>query len=182
VTRRTLTVRALALLGAGSLAIHQLRYAIAYGSASPHALGAHGHGYLGIAMPAVIVLALLALACGMTRLAHGRRDDARRASLPLLWLGATVALAAVYGAQETLEGAGAIAGSGWIGLALAVPAGLLVAVALRGANAAEALTLRVPLHFTVVADALVRVPHSPRHGQNFFAPTGARAPPFLSFV
>jgi len=182
VTRRTFTLRALALLGASSLAIHQLRYAIAYGDASPHALGEHGHGYLGIAMPVMIVLALIGLACGMTRVAHGRRGDAQRASLPVLWLGATVALAGIYGAQETLEGAGAIAGSGWIGLALAVPAGLAIAVALRGAETAEAPALRLPLSFTVVVDALVRVPDSLCHSQNVFAPTGARAPPFPSFV
>jgi len=182
VTRRTLTLRALALLGASSLAIHQLRYAIAYGDASPHALAAHGHGYLGIAMPVTIMLALLALACCMTRLAHGRRGDARRASLAVLWLGATLALATIYGAQETLEGAGAIAGTGWIGLALAVPAGLLVAVALRGAETAEALALRLPLSHTVVADSLVRLPSSPGQGQTFFAPTGARAPPLASFA
>jgi hypothetical protein len=175
-------VRAVALLGASSAAIHQLRYAIAYGDASPQALGAHGHGYLGVAMPVIVAVALLALGVAMTRLARGRRGGTQHASLPALWLGATLALAAVYGAQETLEGAGAIAGSGWIGLALAIPAGLLIALALRGAEAAEALALRLPLRFTIVADALTRLAPSPGRGRIFSVARSARAPPLASFV
>lgn len=142
---RRLTVRAIALLGAGSAAVHQLRYAIGYGSAAPHVLAAHGHGYLEVALPGVMTAAVIALAAGLQRVAGARREgggrDAQRlrASLPALWLTAAVALAVIYGAQETLEGSGAVAGGGWIGLALAIPGGLLVALALRGADAAEAL-------------------------------------------
>jgi hypothetical protein len=37
-------VRSLALLGAASAAIHQLRYAIGYGDGASAALAAHPHG------------------------------------------------------------------------------------------------------------------------------------------
>lgn len=179
---RRLTVRAIALLGAGSAAIHQLRYAIGYGDAAPHALAMHGHGYLTVALPCVMTGALIVLAGGLMRLAGGRRplDNARRAraSLPALWLGAAVALALIYGTQETIEGSGAFAGGGWIGLALAVPAGFLVALALRGAEAAE--SLRAPgaalRAFVVhVVPHATRAPYPVQRAAGL--PLGARAPP-----
>lgn len=179
-------MRGIALLGAGSAAIHQLRYAIGYGDAAPHALAAHGHGYLEIALPGVLTAALIALAGVLMRLARGRHDVDRaeiRASLPALWLAATLALATIYGVQETLEGAGAVAGSSWIGLALAIPAGLLVALALRGASAAEELRTPGAILRAFVIHASVRIPSTPT------APCrlpslrfGARGPPAASVV
>jgi hypothetical protein len=175
-------VRALALLGASSAAIHQLRYAIASGSAHPHGLGVHGHDYLTVALPVVVGLALLALASAITRLARGGRGAAAGASFAALWLAAALALASIYAVQETIEGAGAVAGSGWIGIALAVPAGMLIALALRGAEAAEGLALQLPAAFRIFADALIRMPSTPSRGRLFFADAGARAPPLASFI
>jgi len=212
---RRLTVRAIALLGAASAAVHQVRYAIGYGDAAPHALAAHGHGYLAIALPGVLTATLLALAGMLMRAAGGRRgangagggtDRARRGatgagggpdgasefrawgaawirgSLPRIWIAATVALATIYGVQETLEGSGAFAGSGWIGLALAIPAGFLVAVALRGASAAESLRTRGAVLRPVVIHAsvfTVHVPAVPRRLPDLRF--GARGPP-VAFV
>jgi hypothetical protein len=153
---KALTVRSIALLAAASAAVHELRYLLAYGSDTTRALAAHPHGYLSVALPGVITATLIAVAAVLMRTARGSRRApvTRRASFGLLWLGCTVALASIYGVQETLEGAGAVAGSGWIGLALALPAGLLVALAMRGADAAEAL--RAPgaalRAFAIVAD------------------------------
>jgi hypothetical protein len=182
---RRLTVRAIALLAAGSAAIHQLRYAIGYGDAAPHALALHGHGYLTVALPGVMTAALIALAGGLMRLAGGRRlDDARRMrpSLAALWLAATIALALIYGTQETIEGSGALAGGGWIGLALAVPAGFLVALALGGAEAAE--SLRTP-GAALRAFVFFAAPHGSHRSALFNRAAqlrlGARAPP-LAFV
>jgi hypothetical protein len=143
---RASTARSIALLAAASAAVHELRYLIGYGHEASRALAAHPHGYLSVALPGVMTAALIALAGVLMRLA-GRRDTRSlaptvRRSLPALWLCCTIALALIYGTQETLEGSGAIAGSGWIGLALAVPAGFLVALALRGADAAEALRVQ----------------------------------------
>ena len=181
---RRLTVRAIALLGAGSAAIHQLRYAIGYGSAAPHALAAHGHGYLEIALPAVMTAALIALASVLMRVAHGGRVATRGSALSFawLWLACSVALAAIYGIQETIEGSGAFAGSGWIGLALAVPAGLLVALALRGASAAESLRATGGILRASVVDVFVDAVDSslaPRRLPDLRH--GARAPP-VAFV
>jgi hypothetical protein len=194
-----LTLRAVALLAAGSAAVHQLRYAIGYGPAADHELAVHGHGYLAVALPLAIAVAVLVLAAVLIRLAgggggarpssgpRGSGGDARMGSgssfLPL-WLGSAIALAAIYGLQESIEGAGAIASGGWIGLALAIPAGLLVALAIRGADAADAThsRSRPALHFTTFFEAAPgRGPHigSGRIGSSGQA---ARAPPLASVV
>jgi hypothetical protein len=138
---RRLTVRAIALIGAASAAIHQLRYAIGYGDAASHALAVHDHGYLQVAFPCLLAVALIAIAATLRRLARSGASDRLQTPLLALWLACAFALASIFAIQETLEGAGAFAGGGWIGLALAVPAGLLVALALHGADAAE---LRLP--------------------------------------
>jgi hypothetical protein len=187
VGRRALTVRTLALFGAASAAIHQLRYAIGYGAGAPHALAAHPHGYLSVALPGIITAALIALASVLLRVAgaRGSREGPRgrsTTSLRALWLGCALALAAIYGIQETLEGAGAFAGSGWIGLALAVPAGLLVALALRGAHAAEALrgpTARLRIFFAAASPIGTRRLLAPKRAA--VAAHAARGPP-LTFV
>jgi hypothetical protein len=137
VRARTLTLRAVALLAAASAAIHQLRYAIGYGPAADHELAVHGHGYLAFALPLVVGVTVLAMATVLVRFARGGSQPRPQASFGALWLGSVVALAAIYGIQESVEGAGAIAGSGWIGLALAIPAGLFVALAIKGASAAD---------------------------------------------
>jgi hypothetical protein len=164
--------------------IHQLRYTIAYGRSAPHALAAHPHGYLSVALPGLITATLIALAGGLLRVAGGRRAaaphdvSALRPSLPVLWLASAFALAAIYGTQETLEGAGPLAGSGWIGIALAVPAGLLVALALRGADAAESLSRGGPsLEVFVVVAARIGLRRMPALARLALAPLGARAPP-----
>jgi hypothetical protein len=190
VAGRRLTVRAIALLGAGSAAVHQLRYGIGFGNAAPHVLAAHGHGYLAVALPAAMTAALIALAAALQRVAGAPREggapqrdgDRVRASLAALWLAAALALALIYGVQETLEGSGAFTGGGWIGLALAIPAGLLVALALRGADAAEALRARGPAVRVFVVHGSARTPRRCVLRQRLTdLRLGARAPP-LSFV
>lgn len=177
-------MRALALLGAGSMGIHQLRYAIGYGSGSSHALAIHGHAYLGAAMPVVMGLALFALATAMTRIARG---GGRTAPLPgstrRLWLLATLALAAIFATQETLEGSSAIAHGGWIGLALAIPTGLLIALVLRGADAAERMApVRLPLRFTILTDTHGAAPSLALAGRTLALALGARGPPLRSIA
>jgi hypothetical protein len=186
VRSRALTLRALVLLAAASAAVHELRYLIGYGGRASHALAAHPHGYLSVAMPGVITATLITLAAVLLRVAGARASaiarGGNRRSLAFTWFACTVALAVIYGTQETLEGAGAFAGSGWLGFALAVPAGLLVAVTIRGADAAE--LLRAPgaalhAHSIVAAATAMRPPAS--HSLVVRRRIRARAPP-LAFV
>jgi hypothetical protein len=178
-----LMLRAVALLAAGSAAIHQLRYAIGYGPSAEHELAHHGHGYLEFALPVVVALTVLAMAAVLLRLARGGSRPRPPASFVALWLGSAVVLAAIYGIQESIEGAGAIAGGGWIGLALAVPTGLLVALAIRGVHAAEVLApRRAAVRFTTFLAAVIS--HRPRlrAGKGASSSLGARAPPLAPVV
>jgi hypothetical protein len=178
VTRRSHPLRAIALLGAGAVAIHQLRYAIAYGDAAPHALAAHNHSYFEFALPAVATVFVVALAGLLIRVAHGRvAAPQRRMPFATLWLACALTLGTIYGVQESLEGAGALAGGGWIGFALAFPAGLLVAVALRGADAAEIRPALILLRAHVVRTTALRIRAALAHGRVACERLGARAPP-----
>jgi hypothetical protein len=105
-------------------------------------------------------------------------------SFGALWMGSVVALAAIYGIQESVEGAGAVAGSGWIGLALAIPAGLFVALAIKGACAAdESIRTRRPaLGFHVFIEAAPSGRVRIRAGRAGASGLGARAPPLASVV
>ena len=172
-------MRALAAFGAGSAAIHQLRYAIGHGDAAPHA----HHGYLAVAFPGLTAAALIALAAVLMRVA--RRpvpSQPRRASLLALWLGCTFGLAAIFAAQETLEGAGALAGGGWIGLLLAIPVGLLVALALRGADAAAFSVPGVTLRIQVLLPARTGAQAARRPARLATLRIAARAPPLACVV
>jgi hypothetical protein len=138
--------RLAALLAAGALAVHELRYALAYGDHAGSAASAQGHAYLSVVVPVVVLAALFAAAQALLRFAGGSASGDRRRRLTRLWLGCTVALAAAYCGQELLEGwltaghpagvAGVLEHGGWIGLACAPVIGGLVALAVRGAAAA----------------------------------------------
>ena len=177
-------MRSLALVGAASAAIHQLRYAIGYGDRASAALAAHPHGYLSAAMPGVLTALVIAIAAMLMRAAGIRPRSSGSTRFPfwVLALTCAAALALIYTAQETLEGAGAFADSGWIGLALSLPAGFLVALALRGADAAEALRVRDALvRFVASVAAPLRSAESLVWIRLAPAPLGARGPP-ASFV
>jgi len=175
---RTSTLRAIALLGAGAVAVHQLRYAIAYGNAAPRQLAVHNHGYMDLTLPAVATIFVVALAALLIRIARGRATrPGGRTPLVALWLCCALALGTIYGVQETFEGAGAIGGGGWIGFALAFPAGLLVALALQGADAAE-IWMRAPLlYIRVLRTARIAIASEAAQQRLIDLRFGARAPP-----
>src|SRR4051794_26472379 len=108
------SLRAGALLAAGSLAVHELRYAAGWGD--PAAGG--GHGYLAVAAP--LVALVLALACGVWLARIGRAAATAAGRRSLTWLGASASLLGVYVVQETLEALaatghpGLLAHGGWI--------------------------------------------------------------------
>jgi hypothetical protein len=178
---RPSTLRAIALFGAGAVAVHQLRYAIAYGNAAPSRLAPH-HAYFDFALPAVATIFVFALAAVLIRIARGRSETpGRRTPFAVLWLCCALALGAIYGVQETLEGAGALAGGGWVGLALAFPAGLLVALALRGADAAEVRMPAPSWRMYLLGAIRIGVRDASAHSRISEGRRRARAPP-VSFA
>ena len=147
--RPTPALRATALLALGGLAVHELRYALAYGSGAGQALARQGHGYLGELAPALFVLALSAILGRLVAAALGRlREDVRASSAARhTALAFAATLAAIFCAQELAEGA-AFAGhpgglaaifahGGWLALPLALAMGFVAALADRLLAGAE---------------------------------------------
>lgn len=142
-------LRATALLALGALAVHELRYALAYGSDAGQALARQGHGYLGELAPALFVLALSAILGRLVAAALGRlREDARAQSTARhTALAFAAALAAIFCAQELAEGvvfaghpgglAAIFAHDGWLALPLALAVGFVAALADRLLAGAE---------------------------------------------
>jgi hypothetical protein len=134
-------LRSCALLAAGALALHQLRYMLAYGHDAGHALREQGHAYLAPVTAVVVTIVVIALATGLHHLAAAAPARPGR-RLPWLWPWATGALLAVFAAQESIEGAltpghpgglAALVGhGGWVAVPLAAAIGLVVALMLRG--------------------------------------------------
>jgi hypothetical protein len=148
-------VRAIALLGAGSIMVHELRYVAGYGSHAGRALAEQGHGY----MPLVEALAVVMLAATVLRfilsLAKARGaviEEARPESFGRLWLSASAMLALIYTLQEGFEGtfdAGHPAGligifghGGWTALIFALLIGAAIAALARVAYQAIELVAR----------------------------------------
>ena len=136
-----LSLRAGALLAAGTLAVHELRYLIGYGD--PAAVG--GHGYLAVVAPLIAVA--LAVSCGLWLARVGRATGAPARTLT--WLGASASLLLAYAVQETVEGLasnghpGLFGHGGWIAAPIALAVGAAVALMLRGAVAADSAAARV---------------------------------------
>jgi hypothetical protein len=137
---------------AAVLAVHQLRYLLAYGSRAGSELSEHGDHYVAAATVITGTLVLVALVIGLGRLVASSRGSSHpRLAKPLwlLWLGLTLLLIAGFCALEGLEsvferehdgGLMGIFGSGGI---WAVPAaalvGALMALLMHGGHALLAI-------------------------------------------
>jgi len=180
-----------ALMGTGTYAVHQLRYALSYDGGARHAESLSGHAYLAALGPVLAGLLLLALAAALARVARGSADPAPR--VRRLWAGTSVSLLAVYCAQETVErllGGGLPGGvpgmfshGGWVAVPLAVAVGLAIALLMRGAAAATALVAtRAPWHAPGSSPALPALlpPWAPRTVAATARHLAARGPPAVS--
>jgi hypothetical protein len=137
-----------ALTPAAALAVHQLRYWLAYGNGAAAELQRQGHSYLHSVVPWAVLL--LALGAGGFLLNLGRTLGGR-CSLPrytlsftALWLLCSVCLVTIYCAQELLEGlfaaghpgglVGVFGYGGWWSVPAAVAVGLVLSAAFHGAR------------------------------------------------
>jgi hypothetical protein len=165
------TPRGIALIALGALAVHELRYLVAYGHDAGAALASQGHGYLsefgGLAVGLGLAL-LLGSVLGRAGLARAHRG-ARPAfgSTAALYGGAIVA---AFCAQESAEGllfaghadglAAPVANGGWVALPLALLAGLLCALAARALESVdEALASPAPSRAPLPRSSAVRAPN-----------------------
>lgn len=186
-------LRATALLSAGMLAVHDLRYRLD-GGGGEHALE-HAHGYLSAVGPLVAMVLLIAAGHLLNLVARGGGGTASRPeSLAKLWALAAGALVLAFGAQEVIEGAFAqghpaglpaiFGAGGWIAVPLAMLAGGAIAVLLRGAEQVLRASGRATIAATrpraltlaasrdVACDVVARASPLARHG-------AGRAPPFV---
>jgi hypothetical protein len=135
--------RATSVLVIGALALHELRYALGYGSEAQEALARHGHAYMDQLVPALVALSVALGAAAL--LGPLSRRVARSGTGPALLRRAALyagLLLAVFSAQELAEGwlaAGhpggleAVLGhGGWIAVPLALGLGAAAALATRG--------------------------------------------------
>jgi hypothetical protein len=146
-----LSLRGAALMPAAALAVHELRYKLAFGGGSSEALSAQGHAYLSSLVPWIVLLAALSVGATLGRLV--RRWVAGPDGLPgrmagvRVWLVAASALFAVYTGQELLEGvfatghlgglAAVFGAGGWWAVPAALLVGGVLALGLRGTRVVE---------------------------------------------
>jgi hypothetical protein len=195
-----LRIRAAALMSAAVLAVHQLRFQLAFGAQADDRLAAQGHQYLGTLTPLAAMLVAIGAGLFLAELARAwrygaGRHRARRPTLAFsaLWLLAAVALLAIYASQELLEGAlasghpGGLAGvfgaGGFWAIPLSVMAGALVALALRASEAAIGLAAKRPAAARIDSPT----PSPPRPHRTLLARSGpmaeaapGRAPPLFA--
>jgi hypothetical protein len=168
-------LRGALLLPLGVLAVHQLRFQLAFGSAAAARLAREGHGYLALLEPFALLAVVIAAGALIGRLARAWQTggEPTRSSLLRSWALCAVALLAAYCAQELLEGifaaghpgglAGVFGAGGWLAVPLAALVGAALAVALR------------------IADTLVRSAAQAGHALRLTTPHGSmhRPPPTL---
>jgi hypothetical protein len=109
------------LLPPAALAVHELRYLLAFGPNAGIELQRQGHSYLHSVAPWIALA--VALVAGTFLRALGRAFSGRTSvsglsiSFATLWLACTACLVAIYMGQEFLEGAFATGHpAGWIGI------------------------------------------------------------------
>jgi hypothetical protein len=140
-------IRAAALISVGALAVHDLRYLLAYRGGAGEELSVTGHGYLGDVTPLAMGALALAIAAFAWRLLNPQ-VEARLPSTRRLWAFLSGVLITIYACQEWIEGqlssghpaglAGIFGDGGWLALPLALVVALVIALLLRGAESAIA--------------------------------------------
>jgi hypothetical protein len=137
-----------AVVPAAAIAVHQLRYLLAFGSTASVELQRQGHSYLHSVAPWIVVA--LAWAVGAFLSAVGRAMNGQTSapryglSLVALWLICAAGLVAIYSGQEFLEGllatghpaglVGIFGYGGWWAIPAALCVGLVLAALLHGAR------------------------------------------------
>jgi hypothetical protein len=137
-----------AVVPAGALAVHQLRFWLAFGGHASAELTRQGHAYLHSVVPWIVLLVGVALGgflWVLGRALGGQRSASRYTlSLTALWLVCSLCLVAIYVTQESLEGlfatghpeglVGIFGYGGWWAIPAALCVGLVLAAVFHGAR------------------------------------------------
>jgi hypothetical protein len=136
------------LVPAAALAVHQLRYVLAFGGNASLELERQGHSYLHSLVPWIVLLIGVAVGgflCSLGRALSGETSAPRfTLSLAGLWLVCSICLITIYITQELLEGlfltghpaglAGVFGYGGWWAIPVAACIGLVLAAFFHGAR------------------------------------------------
>jgi hypothetical protein len=136
------------LVPAAALAVHQLRFMLAFGGHSGAVLARQGHAYLHSWVPWIMLMIGVAVGgflWAIGRALAGNRSATRYAlSLMALWMVCAACLVAIYVTQEFLEGlfatghpaglAGIFGYGGWWCVPAALAVGLVLAAIFHGAR------------------------------------------------
>jgi hypothetical protein len=145
---RSRLLRTASTLALGELALHELRYVLAYGGDASKVLAEQGHGYLVDVGPTLVVFALALIIARLFAAAAGS-IGARgpRRALAAGWAGFAAGLLATYSAQELAEGffatghpggfAGVLGDGGWLAMPLAAVIGVVAALLSRALEETE---------------------------------------------
>ena len=167
-----------------AFAVHQARYVL-----MPDPGAESGHGYLLYAAPLITLALAASVGVALLRLTGSRDDGGEWPAAPFTvrWLGASVLLVCVYGAQELAEGHAAdVVGRGaWLVLPLAPAAGLVLTVVLgrarqvlrAGARALRRVARPARLSFSTVVSWRSAPTPATRRRSPVTAPGAGRGPP-----
>ncbi len=141
--------RSASLIALAALAVHQLRYLLAYGSGAHEQLARQGHGYLLEALPILAGFAIATLAGGLLRVALSAAPAPSIGSPRTRAIIYAATVLSVFVVQETAEGLlgaghasglGAVfAGGGWLALPLSLLFGSICAALDGGLARVEGL-------------------------------------------
>jgi hypothetical protein len=137
-----------ALVPGAALAVHQLRFLLAFGGGAGIQLARSGHSYLHSVVPWIVLLIGMAVGAFLWALGgalEGQRSAPRfTLSLTGLWIVCSVCLVAIFAAQEFLEGlfatghpagmVGIFGYGGWWSIPAALCVGLALAAVFHGAR------------------------------------------------
>ena len=145
---------------AAAIAVHQLRYWLAYGSRANAELAAQGHSYLHSLVPWTVFGIAVGTGLFLRRLARALRTRSQPTTTRLpaggLWLATWIGLVAIYATQETLEAllatghpggvAGVFGHGGWWAIPAAAAVALLVVALLLVGRTLLRLAAAAPRH------------------------------------
>lgn len=173
------------MLALAALCLHQLVYLLSFGKHSGAELESTGHAYLGLAAPALVVLALCGIAGSLATVRRAHRPAGSPAPGWLAWASLLLMIFIVQEAGEifvrtgTLEQLGTLVQSfGAAAVISAMLIGRLVAVALSGLSVLDARLAPAKAGRRRPAAMLRPLAHSPLHFPRLTLAFGfARRPP-----
>jgi hypothetical protein len=136
-------LRPVTLIAGGAIAVHELSYLAGFGTAGSHAPA--DHSYVAALLPALAIVAALALFATVERGVAGTRTPPASPLTPLTYAAAILAL---FFGQETVEGllagadpvqiASVLAAHGVVAIPLALALGFVAWLAMHGLETVEA--------------------------------------------